>query len=213
MIFTDKLPVQEAIVPERCSKRGNISFLKDVVIVLIHMPCCNDAMDRIIYSYTRSINGFAARLTEEEKQKLSSTEDIVSVFQSRTYQLQTTRSWDFLGFQSRSLPTEVEVIVGMIDTGVWPDSPSFSDEGFGRRQAGGREPATTLPATSTYFRIHHHYTTGNWLVDTARRVRAARSSAPARTGKATRACRPWTPPATEPTRHRRWPDGWWRTSA
>lgn len=95
---------------------------------------CSDAMDRIIYSYTRSINGFAARLTEEEKRKLSSKEGVVSVFPSRTYHLQTTRSWDFLGFPEtppRSLPTEAEVIVGMIDTGVWPDSPSFSDEGFG----------------------------------------------------------------------------------
>jgi len=58
----------------------------------------------------------------------------VSVFPSRTYQLQTTRSWDFLGFPEtarRSLQTEAEVIVGMIDTGVWPNSPSFSDEGFG----------------------------------------------------------------------------------
>ncbi|CAD6226384.1 unnamed protein product [Miscanthus lutarioriparius] len=94
----------------------------------------SDAMDRIIYSYTRSISGFAARLTKEEKQKLSTTDGVVSVFPSRTYQLQTTRSWDFLGFPEtarRSLQTEAEVIVGMIDTGVWPNSPSFSDEGFG----------------------------------------------------------------------------------
>jgi hypothetical protein len=41
-------------------------------------------MDRIIYSYTRSISGFAAMLTEEEKQKLSSTDGVVSIFPSRT---------------------------------------------------------------------------------------------------------------------------------
>jgi hypothetical protein len=96
--------------------------------------CFSDATDRMIYSYTRSINGFSARLTDDEKDKLSGKEGVVSVFPSRTYRLQTTRSWDFLGFPEtarRSLPTEAEVIVGMIDTGMWPDSPSFSDEGFG----------------------------------------------------------------------------------
>ena len=91
-------------------------------------------MDRMVYSYKRSINGFAARLTEQERRKLSGTKGVVSVFPSRTYQLQTTRSWDFLGFPRnarQSLPTEGEVIVGMLDTGVWPDSPSFSDAGLG----------------------------------------------------------------------------------
>uniref|UniRef100_A0A804QBV7 Peptidase S8/S53 domain-containing protein n=1 Tax=Zea mays TaxID=4577 RepID=A0A804QBV7_MAIZE len=59
---------------------------------------------------------------------------VVSVFPSRTLELLITRSWDFVGFPQtpiRELPLEGDVIVGMLDTGVWSDSPSFSDEGFG----------------------------------------------------------------------------------
>ncbi|TVU41282.1 hypothetical protein EJB05_14785, partial [Eragrostis curvula] len=61
-------------------------------------------------------------------------EGIVSIFPSRTRELLTTRSWDFLGFPQtppEALPLEGDIIVGMLDSGVWPDSPSFSDEGFG----------------------------------------------------------------------------------
>jgi len=60
--------------------------------------------------------------------------DVVSVFPSRTLDLLTTRSWDFLGFPQtpiEELPLEGDVIIGMLDTGIWPNSPSFSDEGFG----------------------------------------------------------------------------------
>jgi len=60
--------------------------------------------------------------------------DVVSVFPSRTLDLLTTRSWDFLDFPQtpiEELPLEGDVIIGMLDTGIWPDSPSFSDEGFG----------------------------------------------------------------------------------
>nr|CAB3452222.1 unnamed protein product [Digitaria exilis] len=59
---------------------------------------------------------------------------IVSVFPSRTHKLLTTRSWDFLGLPqtpTEELPLQGEVIIGMLDTGIWPDSPSFSDDGFG----------------------------------------------------------------------------------
>ncbi|XP_039797433.1 subtilisin-like protease SBT4.9 [Panicum virgatum] len=92
------------------------------------------ASDRILRSYKRSFNGFAARLTEQQANKLADMEGIVSVFPSQTYELQTTRSWDFLGLPptpQEELPLEGEVIVGVLDTGVWLDSPSFSDEGFG----------------------------------------------------------------------------------
>ncbi|KAH9686056.1 subtilisin-like protease SBT4.3 [Citrus sinensis] len=48
--------------------------------------------------YKRSFSGFAAKLTDHERQKLASMEDVVSVFPGRTLQLYTTRSWDFMGF-------------------------------------------------------------------------------------------------------------------
>ncbi|TVU41281.1 hypothetical protein EJB05_14784, partial [Eragrostis curvula] len=56
------------------------------------------ASERIVHSYKRSLNGFAARLTAQEAQELSGMEGVVSVFPSRTHELLTTRSWDFLGF-------------------------------------------------------------------------------------------------------------------
>ncbi|XP_043692851.1 subtilisin-like protease SBT4.3 [Telopea speciosissima] len=59
--------------------------------------------------------------------------NVVSVFPGRTLQLHTTRSWDFLGFPStvRRMPTiESDVIIGMIDSGIWPESESFSDNGI-----------------------------------------------------------------------------------
>ncbi|XVF20153.1 hypothetical protein REPUB_Repub11eG0173700 [Reevesia pubescens] len=52
----------------------------------------------LIRSYRRSFNGFAAKLTNEEAKKLASKKGVVSVFPSKVYHLQTTRSWDFMGF-------------------------------------------------------------------------------------------------------------------
>ncbi|KAI4305935.1 hypothetical protein L6164_029261 [Bauhinia variegata] len=88
----------------------------------------------LVRSYTRSFNGFAARLTSQETQKLAQMEGVVSIFPSKTLQLQTTRSWDFMGFHEKSQGTtsaESAVIIGHFDTGIWPESKSFSDEGFG----------------------------------------------------------------------------------
>lgn len=59
---------------------------------------------------------------------------VVSVFPNGMKKLHTTRSWDFLGFPQdvQTAPAnESDIIVGMLDTGVWPESKSFNDEGFG----------------------------------------------------------------------------------
>ncbi|GMP74054.1 hypothetical protein CsSME_00031587 [Camellia sinensis var. sinensis] len=107
-----------------------------------------EAKASLIYSYKNVINGFSALLTQDEASKLSEMKGVVSVFRShpKKHRLHTTRSWDFIslleagnGEANHPYPYEEllhkasygkDVIVGMIDSGIWPESQSFSDEGM-----------------------------------------------------------------------------------
>ncbi|KAM3735014.1 hypothetical protein ACB098_10G058900 [Castanea mollissima] len=91
------------------------------------------AKESLIYSYGKSFNGFAAKLTDEEAAKFSEMEGVISVFPNQILELHTTRSWDFMGFPSKGKvgsPHEGDVIIGLLDTGIWPESDSFNDEGL-----------------------------------------------------------------------------------
>ena len=58
---------------------------------------------------------------------------VVSVFPNRKKKVHTTRSWDFIGFPQHVTRTTIEsdIIIGMLDTGIWSECESFNDEGFG----------------------------------------------------------------------------------
>ncbi|TYK30789.1 cucumisin-like [Cucumis melo var. makuwa] len=92
------------------------------------------APESVLYTYNRSFNGFAVKLTKEEADKIASMEGVVSVFPNEMNTPHTTRSWDFMGF-SQNVPrvkqVESNVVVGVLDSGIWPESPSFNDQGFG----------------------------------------------------------------------------------
>lgn len=103
-----------------------------------------EARASLLYSYRHSLNGFAALLSEEEATKLSARTEVVSTFPSEgRWSPHTTRSWEFLGFEeglrgldgSAWLPSGAkageDVIVGVLDSGIWPESRSFRDEGLG----------------------------------------------------------------------------------
>lgn len=89
----------------------------------------------LLHHYNHAFRGFSAMLTESEASKLSGHEKVLSVFPDPLLQLHTTRSWDFLEVgssdqaRSQNHHPSNDVIIGVIDTGIWPESPSFSDEG------------------------------------------------------------------------------------
>ncbi|XVF75261.1 hypothetical protein PTKIN_Ptkin13bG0173300 [Pterospermum kingtungense] len=87
----------------------------------------------VLCSYKRSFDGFVVELTEEEARKMAGTRGVVSVFPNEKRQLHTTRSWDFMGFseQVQRTSSESDVIIGVLDTGIWPESDSFNDKGLG----------------------------------------------------------------------------------
>ncbi|KAL5101956.1 hypothetical protein RYX36_006283 [Vicia faba] len=87
----------------------------------------------VLHSYKKSFNGFVLKLTEDEAETLAEMDNVVSVFPNTKHYPCTTKSWDFIGLQenSKRLSLESDIIVGVIDYGIWPDSKSFSDEGFG----------------------------------------------------------------------------------
>uniref|UniRef100_A0A8R7QIG8 Subtilisin-like protease n=1 Tax=Triticum urartu TaxID=4572 RepID=A0A8R7QIG8_TRIUA len=98
------------------------------------------AEDAILYSYRHGFSGFAAVLTNAQAAQLSDWPGVVRVVRNRVLDLHTTRSWDFMrvnpspsggsGILSGSKFGE-DSIIGVLDTGIWPESASFRDDGIG----------------------------------------------------------------------------------
>ncbi|XVF36297.1 hypothetical protein REPUB_Repub19eG0046200 [Reevesia pubescens] len=90
---------------------------------------------KLIYSYSHVIQGFSASLTPVELEALQKAPGYVSSVRDRTVKVDTTHSFNFLGLNSETGAWPVsnfgkDVIIGVIDTGVWPESESFNDDGM-----------------------------------------------------------------------------------
>jgi subtilisin family serine protease len=86
-----------------------------------------------LYSYGYVFNGFAAVLTQQQAQKLAATPGVLTVSKDEIRRVDTASTPTFLGLTGPSGVYNTygvngeNVIVGIIDSGVWPEHPSFSD--------------------------------------------------------------------------------------
>ncbi|OEL32273.1 Subtilisin-like protease SBT1.7 [Dichanthelium oligosanthes] len=88
-----------------------------------------------LYTYTHVMHGFSAVLTARQLEELKGVEGHVAAFPETYGRLHTTHTPEFLGLSAGAgvWPASKygdDVIVGIVDTGVWPESESFSDSGI-----------------------------------------------------------------------------------
>jgi subtilisin family serine protease len=88
---------------------------------------------RKVYSYKYSFNGFAAELSAAQAEALRDLPGVLSVQKDEARSLDTSSTPGFLGLSGptgvweTTRATGENVIIGIVDGGVWPEHPSFSD--------------------------------------------------------------------------------------
>lgn len=108
-----------------------------VVNYMVHLAARQDAVlngvggGRKLYNYGYVFNGFAAELTAAQAARLAVARGVMAVTKDEARALDTSSTPAFLGLSAPggiwSKATGENVIIGMVDSGIWPEHPSFSD--------------------------------------------------------------------------------------
>jgi subtilisin family serine protease len=93
---------------------------------------------RIIHTYDTVFHGFSAKLSPLEAKTLESLSSIIAVIPEQIRKLHTTRSPEFLGLKTsdnagllKESDFGSDFVIGVIDTGIWPERQSFNDRDLG----------------------------------------------------------------------------------
>ncbi|GAA2375375.1 S8 family serine peptidase [Dactylosporangium salmoneum] len=90
-----------------------------------------------IYDYTITNNGVAADLTKAQAAALAKTPGVIGLERDQVSQLDTTASPEFLGLNAAGgvwsqaggqANAGAGIVVGVIDSGIWPENPSFANQ-------------------------------------------------------------------------------------
>ncbi|XP_022864958.1 subtilisin-like protease SBT1.8 [Olea europaea var. sylvestris] len=94
--------------------------------------------DSVLYTYDTAYHGFAVALDADEADSLRKSDAVNAIYEDMVYTLHTTRTPEFLGLDDERgtwaghtlqelNQVAQDVIIGVLDTGVWPESKSFDD--------------------------------------------------------------------------------------
>ncbi|OGO29580.1 MAG: hypothetical protein A2Z16_07090 [Chloroflexi bacterium RBG_16_54_18] len=92
----------------------------------------------MVNQYSIALNGFSLLATPEQVAEIEKQKGVLMVMKDELRQITTDSSPDFLGLTDSAGPYARRVngegvIVGVIDTGIWPEHPSFADNRAYRR--------------------------------------------------------------------------------
>lgn len=97
-----------------------------------------DTTSRIIHTYDTVFHGFSVKLSPLEAVSLEKVSGVIAVIPELVRHVHTTRSPHFLGLKtsdSAGLLKESDfgsdLVIGVIDTGIWPERQSFNDRDLG----------------------------------------------------------------------------------
>jgi len=110
-------------------------YLATLSSISVNLKTTTTTTSRLIYAYTSSIHGFTASLTLSELEALQKSPGYISYTHDRPLTMHTTHTSQFLGLSplSGAWPSSnygQGVIIGLVDTGIWPESESFKDDGM-----------------------------------------------------------------------------------
>lgn len=90
---------------------------------------------QLLYIYETAISGLAVKLSPNQLESLKKIDGFISAAPDEMLSLHTTHSPNFLGLKAGkglwgapNLATDV--IIGIVDTGIWPEHVSFKDSGM-----------------------------------------------------------------------------------
>ncbi|WP_308192630.1 S8 family serine peptidase, partial [Nocardioides sp. CFH 31398] len=114
--------------------RGSLLARQDRTLAAVGSP-------EPVYRWTAALDGFAVRLTDAEAAQLAARPEVVAVEDDAVRPLASVPAArpepSAPGSPSRALRGGAGVVVGVVDSGVDPDSPVVADSrGLGRRPAG-----------------------------------------------------------------------------
>ncbi|XVF79949.1 hypothetical protein PTKIN_Ptkin15bG0031200 [Pterospermum kingtungense] len=89
----------------------------------------------LLYAYETVMFGMAARLSSKQLELLSKMDGFQYAVPDGKLSLHTTRTPQFLGLEKGkglwyASNLKSDVIIGVVDTGIWPEHPSFQDHGL-----------------------------------------------------------------------------------